>query len=774
MAFAALDAFASCNQKELLKLRSDGTRLLDGLFDLLLTAGLAQPTPGSDLRHKLSCVFDVAWSSCLGCWIVDYVAEVCGDPYLTSTSPSEALLLDGSFVRDWATSRCQATASSLAAALRSEAQFRLFMEGRLAGERAKASTLEAVLQALGELQGLAEGQASRAGWEADLQAAQLLQQALGLAAWCGRHQLHSLGARGRYASLPEWSGAVAARRKRRPRMPLFLDDCLQALDLTGCYPFPSLAACLLALGCTCRDASSAAWQHKLALLVYYLADLGLLEGGGRAGHDLLTDLGACFHIPASTLATWHAAFLLDACTSPYTTPGHQPPPPAHASSPSLPPHTPQPSTPTDASLDAAALLLVTHAHCQPRLPTKCMEVLVGLGRPEVALALHRGYAGSRGAEGGAGVDQEELVGGVPRMLVELRLRCNLLAEALHLARSFIAACPDSPPLSPPSPSHSHSHTSRCDMQRELLHAIADWSAAAQRSAQMQSVSCGSEGKLPPAAALLLEMCFSEEEESCLVEWLAAQLDPSRPSPTPSSSGAWPPPLTHLLPLMAVTRGRVPEALAAFKRWADACAGAAAAAPPGQQDSNAGLAPVVDAVINGQEPAMPLPLRNLVLDGGVMSPDIDSLPPGLAGLTRGLTLTSSSSAAEVVQASWVKGPSQKWVPPPFVTSRIAPLGKHSTDDLSVQPRQQRGEVHNSQQTIMAPQSHVNALPAPPPGDSWAMFSAMPAAGLESNGTVYAPARSLFALDGAQEQLPRSQGVPKTANKVMKRPRVGGWM
>ncbi|KAL6758225.1 hypothetical protein V8C86DRAFT_1527086 [Haematococcus lacustris] len=738
MAFAALDAFASCNQKELLKLRSDGTRLLDGLFDLLLTAGLAQPTPGSDLRHKLSCVFDVAWSSCLGCWIVDYVAEVCSDPYLSSTSPSEALLLDGSFVRDWATSRCQATASSLAAALRSEAQFRLFMEGRLAGERAKASTLEAVLQALGELQGLAEGQASRAGWEADLQGAQLLQQALGLAAWCGRHQLHSLGARGRYASLPEWSGAVAARRKRRPRMPLFLDDCLQVLDLTGCYPFPSLAACLLALGCTCRDASSAAWQHKLALLVYYLADLGLLEGGGRAGHDLLTDLGTCFHIPASTLATWHAAFLLDACTSPYTPPGHQPPTPAHASSPSLPPHTPQPSTPTDASLDTAALLLVTHAHCQPRLPTKCMEVLVGLGRPEVALALHRGYAGSRGAEGGAGLDQEELVGGVPRMLVELRLRCNLLAEALHLARSFIAACPDSPPLSPPSPSHSHSYTSRCDMQRELLHAIADWSAAAQRSAQMQSVSCGSEGKLPPAAALLLEMCFSEEEESCLVEWLAAQLDPSRPSPTPSSSGAWPPPLTHLLPLMAVTRGRVPEALAAFKRWADACAGAAAAAAPGQQDSNAGLAPVVDAVINGQEPAMPLPLRNLVLDGGVMSPDIDSLPPGLAGLTRGLTLTSSSSAAEVVQASWVKGPSQKWVPPPFVTSRIAPLGKHSTDDLSDQPRQQRG------------------------------------AGLESNGTVYAPARSLFALDGAQEQVPRSQGVPKTANKVMKRPRVGGWM
>jgi len=44
----------------------------------------------------------VALEQGLGELLVDYVVEVCGDPFLTSADPVEAYLMDGRCVQQWA------------------------------------------------------------------------------------------------------------------------------------------------------------------------------------------------------------------------------------------------------------------------------------------------------------------------------------------------------------------------------------------------------------------------------------------------------------------------------------------------------------------------------------------------------------------------------------------------------------------------------------------------------------------------------------------------
>lgn len=52
--------------------------------------------------------------------------------------------------------------------------------------------------------------------------------------------------------------------------------CLRSVS--GQYPFASLHAALHSLLLRVRDVSAATLAHKLALLLYYLMDLGLLHG----------------------------------------------------------------------------------------------------------------------------------------------------------------------------------------------------------------------------------------------------------------------------------------------------------------------------------------------------------------------------------------------------------------------------------------------------------------------------------------------------------------
>ena len=51
---------------------------------------------------RARCRFDVALEQGLGEVVVDYVAELCSDPFQTSADPVEAYLMDGRCVQQWA------------------------------------------------------------------------------------------------------------------------------------------------------------------------------------------------------------------------------------------------------------------------------------------------------------------------------------------------------------------------------------------------------------------------------------------------------------------------------------------------------------------------------------------------------------------------------------------------------------------------------------------------------------------------------------------------
>lgn len=75
----------------------------------------------------------------------------------------------------------------------------------------------------------------------------------------------------------------------------------------------------------------------------------------------------------------------------------------------------------------------------------------------------------------------------------------------------------------------------------------------------------------------------QQEEAVLAAWLVEKLE----SPGP-------PPASFYLPLLAASRWRAPESLAAFKRWADVV-GAGTSTTPGA----AAAISLIDAIINAQ-------------------------------------------------------------------------------------------------------------------------------------------------------------------------------
>lgn len=173
--------------------------------------------------------------------------QVCGDQHLASHDPMEAQLLDGGFVKDWCQASLAASQEQLRSALASDTQLSTYVSHHLQRELSKAHVIVSVLQALGRIHGAAGagmGGTAAAGTSqelsaagssthrdrgvgAELQAAQLLQQALQLLAWCARQRLLEGSTTGRYASMPEWMRKVQGRRERRPGRSLFLDDLLQ-------------------------------------------------------------------------------------------------------------------------------------------------------------------------------------------------------------------------------------------------------------------------------------------------------------------------------------------------------------------------------------------------------------------------------------------------------------------------------------------------------------------------------------------------------------------
>ena len=85
MASAVLNRLAATPASDLPRVAADGLRPLHTLYLGSLDAGLTQIAAKDDVE-RLYLLFDVAVSHGLGGIILDYVTEVCSDPFCTSRS----------------------------------------------------------------------------------------------------------------------------------------------------------------------------------------------------------------------------------------------------------------------------------------------------------------------------------------------------------------------------------------------------------------------------------------------------------------------------------------------------------------------------------------------------------------------------------------------------------------------------------------------------------------------------------------------------------------
>lgn len=496
-------------------------------------------------------VFDVALEH-MGCWVIDYVEEVCGDPALTSNDPAEAQLLDGEFVRSWCEKTLQQIESAVVAALMSDQQFRQFQATQLHTELGKVSILLSVLEALERIRNVGDSHVSagpsRRRVDTELMQATLLQQCFQVMAWCACHALHEKPHTGRFASVPDWMRQVHRRRdKLQNGRTLFLDDILQALHIGGAYPFSSLQNMLYMLFITIRDSNEKCWTLKLSLLLYHLLDLDYLQPVQQE------DFRLAFSISAPLAACWKAMFYLDCVEQ---SPGVI---------------SPLEQTDPAAPLQLACQLLTSQV--QGTTPFKVVQALVSLGRSDAALSLHWSQAGSKTASAS---DIKHAI-----TLLELRLRCGLLNEAFLAMR---AHC------------YSLQEPQRSEHARVLVVHLADW---ASTKTATTSVAAGEGGTTMRNIAsyrsplhLLFELPWDATEEDALVGWLNQQLLAGK------AAG-------DLLPLYFLGRGQVPEALGSYNLWQLRKQGQSS------RDS-ASVQPMVDALVNAAAGLLPVPQRNICI------------------------------------------------------------------------------------------------------------------------------------------------------------------
>ncbi|KXZ46899.1 hypothetical protein GPECTOR_39g393 [Gonium pectorale] len=615
-AASALSALAACNLKELHLKRADGSRILDSLHATCRSAGLIpHGTPDATPKERYLAVFDAALTGGLGCWILDYVEVVCADRHLTSNDPLEAYLLDGGFVKAWAQAALQAAEQAATSALQSDSAFLAFQAGPLQRQLSQIRILTTVLRALDRIRAIAAGGSAlaaqgatvaapaqdRLSVKAELRTSILLEQAFQVMDWVARQGLaEPRGAvGGRFGSYVEWSRAVAARRTRAAPRPLFLDSLLKALSLSGAYPSSSVQHMLHTLLLLVRDVEPATWAAKLALLAYYLQDAGLLDGptgqpappqvapgaeaqaGGGRAEAVLEDLRRTFRLSAGDVGLWQCYYLLD-CAAP-DAPGTE-----------------------DPHLARACALLP--ACVSPSTPFACIEALLALGRPDVALAVDRGQAGSEAVGPSSRRPCRSLQQAVT--LLEVRLRCGLLTEAFMLLRQHTAD------LAAAGQAGVRSHTLSFRKRGRAKEAIAAWrrwdarqaalaAASGQRRAPVLSelVSAALDAAHAPLPVPMHNVAVpgldAEAAGTCQLPQLAPsqgavgilaglleQTSPDQPLAVLPFHGSEPPPLitrpVQLPPPSYATSAAAPAATAAGSSAAAAQSdgGAAAAARPG--------------------------------------------------------------------------------------------------------------------------------------------------------------------------------------------------
>ncbi|GIL89720.1 hypothetical protein Vretifemale_17493 [Volvox reticuliferus] len=437
--YSLLDVLGSCNLKELHLKRADGNRTMDFLHKTCIVKKLIPSNaPAGNSYQCYVAVFDAALNGGLGLWILDYVEVVCADRYLTSSDPLEAQLLDGGFVKDWAQGRLKRAEDVIEAALGSDAALSTFQSSQLQQQLAQMRMLVSVLRSLDRIRTVAAGGMwagtstspvastdavpDRLSVKGDLQRAILLEQALQVMDWFARQHLLGPGSNpGRFGAHMEWRRLVSRRTAKAPHRPIFLDELVQSLELRSSYPELSKAQMLKSVLLKSRDVDAATWRNKLALLLYYMMDAAVLDSGpGQGGpwgprfQDAVEDMRRTFRLSASDVAVWQCYFLLD-CSSPASTEAEDP------------------------FLARACALLTSYVtECTP---FSFIEVLLALDRPDVALALDRGQSGSEpggtkapaSTSGRCGRPLEQTL-----TLMNVRLRCGLMADALILLRQHTA------------------------------------------------------------------------------------------------------------------------------------------------------------------------------------------------------------------------------------------------------------------------------------------------------------------------------------------------
>eukprot|EP00798_Chlamydomonas_sp_ICE-L_P000447 gene447-1848_t len=473
----ALNALAEFNLKELhLIKRSDGSRNVDLLCDKFLSAGLVPSNlrGSGDVRKVYCAIFDLALSHSFGCWIVDFVIEVCADRHLASDDPLEAQLLDGRLVADWSQSTLALMETDLVATLKNEVAFLDFVNtGKLERELGRCNALINILRTLDSI---SQGSMTAPSVAKDVTQAQLLLSSFQAMLWCARHQVHLQSNTGTFASIPEWLQRVQSRREQRRSKGLFLDDMLTGLVIGGVYPFSSL-------------------QNALFMLFITIRDVGSAE-----------EFASTFSLPLYLVHMWQAQYLLDCVVGP-------------AGSAAAAAELSGEATP----LQLASQLL--SGSVQPDTPFKFIEVLAEVGAPEVALGVHRAQVGgssssqSRGGNSNDGDMEQEQQNEVslPQALtlLDLRLRCGLLAESFLWMRSHLESRPPATRVSHPV----------------LILTLANWAVVSSS----QDAAPG----LPKRswATDLLELPFTGQEEEVLVCWLVSCTIKYKSTSTPKLQNA---------------------------------------------------------------------------------------------------------------------------------------------------------------------------------------------------------------------------------------------
>lgn len=642
--------------------------------------------------------------------------EVAADPSCTSADPTEAYLLDGECVKAWVARTMQRAEAELAAALRSDSEFREYLGQRLHQELSRIGALVGIATALdrpmsaGAADAGGGGGMSAAAFRQHIDQGHLLRTCLEVLAWCVRHQLQVRPPTGCHASLPEWVRRLQQRRDRCHLRTLFLDGLVRQLRLDGSYPFPSLhkATSTVFLSGGGRAVDAATVDARLALFTYYLMDVGYVppptpppgsDGARATQHQFAAAAAAAASPPSSSplddlcsggsgglAAAAAAAWKLDVWVSQYLLDCADP---ADAANPHL---------------DHACAVLRRCA--RPEVPFALLEALLALGRPHVALAVHRAQAGSRSSAVVAGTLGAAIEPAADlhqtQLLIELRLRCHLLAEAfamVHASAAGAAAASGAPAAAtPPSGAATAAAAAVSAASQTQKHIKALVAQLLDWALQHNSTDT-------PWLKQALELPWAPgAEEAAVVDWLDEQLQ--------QGSGAG----DHL-PLYFLQRGQVTEAVAAYDRWRAALQQLQAGGRLAPE--RASRAAAVQALMHSEaQLRLPLPQRNMT----VVPPSAAGSAPhgGVDGLMQLFSLVQQPGTPSMA-AAYEAGRA-----PPFVRSRLDAVDARAVVTAAAAPAATAGAppLQQAGQGAAAAAADGMAIDQPEPAATAATTAAAP--------------------------------------------------